>query len=141
MLARLLAATNSLMLQVVVSMFPGNLLARGHAMITAAEFNFLKAREQFEKMCEFVQQAGEDGQRIDQVERELFPQAMQMCLQMLAALVRAHGDGDAGASIERDEGTLRRFKEPHEKRYLSVFGELLIARFVYGTREGQAIAW
>jgi len=28
-----------------------------------------------------------------------------------------------------------------DKRYLSIFGELLIGRWVYGTREGQAIAW
>lgn len=110
-------------------------------MITATEFDFLKAREQFEKMCQFVQQAGEQGQRIDQVERGLFPKAMEMCLQMLATFVTAHGDGDQGASIERDDGTLQRLEKLHEKRYLSVFGELIVPRFVYGTREGQAIAW
>ena len=110
-------------------------------MITAKEFDFLKAHTQFEKMCEFVRQAGQQGQRIDQVERGLFPQAMEMCLNMLQAFVTAHGDGDQGSEIERDERTLRRLKNPHDKRYLSIFGELIISRWVYGTREGQAIEW
>ena len=34
-----------------------------------------------------------------------------------------------------------RLPKPHDKRYLSIFGELLIGRWVYGTREGQAIEW
>jgi hypothetical protein len=111
-------------------------------MITAKEFDFLKAQAQFEKMCEFVRQAGVEGQRIDQVERGLFPQAMEMCLKMLQAFVAAHGDGDEGPEIEQeDDRTLRRFKEPHDKRYLSIFGELIISRYVYGTRESQAIEW
>jgi hypothetical protein len=110
-------------------------------MITAKEIDFLKAQEQFEKICEFVRQAGDQGQRIDQVERGLFPQAMEMCLEMLGAFVAAHGDGDEGAEIERDERTLRKLEEPHDKRYLSIFGELIIPRYVYGTREGQVIEW
>ena len=69
----------------------------------------------------------------------LFPQAMEMCLHMLSAFVDAHGDGDEGAEIEAEDHTLRRLKQPHDKRYLSIFGELIIPRVVYGTREGQAI--
>lgn len=110
-------------------------------MITPKELDFLKAQAQFEKMCDFVRQAGTEGQRIDQVERGLFPQAMEMCLNMLQAFVMSHGDGDEGAEIEQDDRTLRRLKEPHDKRYLSIFGELIISRRVYGTREGQAIEW
>jgi len=110
-------------------------------MITAKEIDCFKAQEQFEKMCEFVRQAGEQGQRIDQVERGLFPQAMEMCLQMLRAFVAAHGDGDEGAQIEREDHILQQLEKPHDKRYLSIFGELIISRWVYGTREGQAVEW
>jgi hypothetical protein len=39
------------------------------------------------------------------------------------------------ASPERDGRTLQRLEEPHDKRYQSIFGELMIARSVYGTRE------
>ena len=42
-------------------------------MITTQEIDFLKAQEQFEAICQFIRQAPEQGQRVDQVERGLFP--------------------------------------------------------------------
>ena len=108
-------------------------------MITAKEFDFLKAQQQFEEMCEFVRQAGQQGERVDQVERGLFPKAMEMCLDMLLSFINAHGDGDQGPQVQQDGRFLNRLPEPHDKRYLSIFGEILISRYVYGTREGQAI--
>ena len=110
-------------------------------MITQKELDVCKAREEFERMCEFLEQAIADGHRVDQVERGLFRQAMSMCLQMLRSFVAAHGDGDQGERVEREGKMLKRLPEPHDKRYLSIFGELLITRYVYGTREGQAIVW
>ena len=106
-------------------------------MITAKELELCKAQAQFQKMCEFLRQAADEGQRLDQVERGLFPQAMEMCLRMLQAFVEAHGDGDEGPELAHAGRTLRRLEQPHDKRYLSIFGELLISRYVYGTREGQ----
>jgi hypothetical protein len=110
-------------------------------MISAKELDVFKAQEQFQRMCEFLEQALADGQRIDEVERGLFPQAMTMCLEMLRSFVEAHGDGDQGETVEREGVTLRRLRDPHDKRYLSIFGELIIGRWVYGTREGRAIEW
>jgi hypothetical protein len=110
-------------------------------MISVKELDFVKAHEQFQRMCEFLDQALSGGQRVDQVERGLFPQAMTMCLELLRSFVEAHGDGDRGKTVEREGETLDRLPEPHDKRYLSIFGELLIGRWVYGTREGQAIEW
>jgi hypothetical protein len=110
-------------------------------MISIKELEFVKAQEQFQRMCEFVEQARAEGQRVDQVERGLFPQAMTMCLELLRSFVAAHGDGDQGETSPREGKTIDRLPKPHEKRYLSIFGELLIRRWVYGTREGQAIEW
>lgn len=110
-------------------------------MISAKELDLFKAQEQFDRMREFVEQALAEGLRVDQVERGLFPQAMTFCLEMLRSFVAAHGDGDQGETVEREEETLHRLPELHEKRYLSIFGELIIGRWVYGTREGQAIEW
>ena len=110
-------------------------------MITAKETHLLKAKTQFLEMCQFVQQAVEDGARVDQVERGLFSQAMEVCRDLLEAFVASHGEGDEGESIEREGKTLRRLSKRHRKRYLSIFGELAIFRWVYGTREGQAIEW
>ena len=110
-------------------------------MISAKELDFCKAQEQFDRMRAFLEQAASEGQRVDQVERSLFPQAMMLCLELLRSFVEAHGDGDQGETVEREGETLERLPEPHDKRYLSIFGELLIGRTVYGTREGQAIGW
>ena len=99
-------------------------------MITTREIDFLKAQEQFESICQFILEASEQGQRVDQVERGLFPQAMLMCLQLLRAFVEVHGDGDQGKEIEQEDRTLRRLDEPRDKRYLSIFGELIISRYV-----------
>ena len=110
-------------------------------MISTKELDIFKAQEEFERMCEFLEQAICEGRRVDEVERGLFPQAMTMCLEFLRSYVEAHGDGDRGETTEREGETLDRLPEPHEKRYLSIFGELLISRRVYGTREGQAIGW
>src|ERR1035441_1650010 len=110
-------------------------------MISTKELDLCKAQEQFDQMRRFLEQALAEGQRVDQVERGLFPQAMTMCLELLRSFVEAHGDGDRGKTLEREGETLDRLPKPHDKRYLSIFGELLIGRWVYGTREGQAIEW
>jgi hypothetical protein len=110
-------------------------------MISTQELDLCKAQEEFDRMREFLEQAFSEHQRVDQVERGLFPRAMTMCLHLLRSFVKAHGDGDQGEAVEREGETLQRLPQPHGKRYLSIFGELFIDRRVYGTREGQAIQW
>ena len=70
-------------------------------MIMAQERAFLKARQQLQAMEAFVEQAADDEQRIDQVERELFSQLLAVGLTLLEAFVAAQGDGDAGRSWKR----------------------------------------
>jgi hypothetical protein len=109
-------------------------------MILAPEQAALKAQHQFDALRDFVQQAARDGQRIDTVERELFRQLLGLGHTLLTAFVAAHGDGDLGPHAEMPEGrTVRRLPERHDRRYLSIFGELTIDRVAYGTREGQVI--
>ena len=94
-------------------------------MIVSQEKAFLKAQAQLQKMCGFVEQAAKDEQRIDEVERELFSQLLAVGLTLLTAFVAAQGDGDSGAELSFDNRMLRRLKEPHTRRYLSIFGEML----------------
>ena len=42
----------------------------------AQEKQFLKSQVQFEALCELVQQAGRDGLRMDEIERQLMPGLM-----------------------------------------------------------------
>ena len=87
-----------------------------------------------------MEQAARDGQRIDTVERGLFRQLLGLGHTPLSASVAAAGDGDLGPEAETPQGrTVRRLPRRHDRRYVSIFGELTIDRAVYGTREGQEI--
>jgi hypothetical protein len=109
-------------------------------MIITPEQAALKAQRQFDALRGFVQQAAQDGERIDVVERELFRQLLGLGHILLSDFVAAHGDGDLGPQAETPEGRIvRRLPERHDRRYVSIFGELIIGRVAYGTREGQKI--
>src|SRR4051794_8434054 len=109
-------------------------------MIITPEQIALKAQVQFDALRHFVQQSARDGQRIDTVEREVFRQLLGLGHTLLSAFVAAQGDGDLGPEVEMPGGcTARRLPERHGRRYASIFGELTIERFAYGTREGQKI--
>jgi hypothetical protein len=106
------------------------------------ELVLLNPQAQFEQMLDFVRQAAEDGLRIDSVERDLMRQLLALGYTLLCSFVAGQGDGDVGPEVTTPEGnTSRRLPEQHDRRYVSIFGELTIARFVYGTREGQKIEW
>lgn len=118
------------------------------------EREFLKAHEQLEALVERVRQASDDRVRIDQVERALFAELLAMGLTLLKAFVAAAGDGDSGPALSIPEEpavdepasaeapvsrTVRRLPAKHARPYVSIFGELVIERWVYGTRADQAI--
>src|SRR6187401_702445 len=110
------------------------------AMIMTPEQAALKAHNQFDALGEFVRKAARDGQRIDRVEREVFRHLLGLGHTLLSAFVAAQGDGDLGPDAEvAGEQAARRLPERHDRRYVSIFGELTIERVVYGTREGQVI--
>jgi hypothetical protein len=109
-------------------------------MIITPEQAALKARHQFDALRDFVEQAAHDGLRIDTVEREVFRQLLGLGHTLLSAFIAAQGDGDLGPEAETPEGRdVRRLPERHDRRYVSIFGELTIDRVAYGTREGQVI--
>ena len=103
----------------------------------AQEKQFLKSQEQFGKLCELVLMAGREGRRMDEIEEQLMPGLMLLGRRFLEEHVTAQGDGDVGPTVAGEKGTLRRSQEPHGRRYLSIFGELMIDRYLYFAREGQ----
>jgi hypothetical protein len=56
---------------------------------------------------------------------------------LLGGYVEGVGPGDMGETLAYEGRELRRLASPHDRRYVSVFGELSISRYVYGTRETQ----
>lgn len=101
------------------------------------ETDFLKARQQFQRLCDLMRQAGREGWRLDEIERQAMPQLMRLGLEFLTGHVERQGDGDVGPEVTHDNRTLRRSEESHARRYLSIFGEMSIPRYVYALREGQ----
>jgi hypothetical protein len=113
---------------------------KGTAMIMNQEQALLKAQAQLDQLIESVHSAAEASWRVDQVERDLMAQLFNLGLTLLNLFIAHHGDGDLGATTETaDARTLQRLPRTHDRRYVSIFGELAIPRVVYGTREGQRI--
>lgn len=99
-------------------------------MIMARERALIKAREEFEKLWAWVRRTDDNRLRIDQVERELFRRLLAIGLLLLKGFVARFGRGDAGKTVEHNGGRLRRLEQLHRRRYLPIYGELSVCRFV-----------
>ena len=107
-------------------------------MIMTQEKEFLKAQKQTARLIALVREAIAEGRRIDEVEKDLFTELLHLGHTLLTGFVQGHGAGNVGATTtDKDGNTCQRLPEKHTRRYVSIFGELTIERFVYGTREGQ----
>src|SRR3954454_4814818 len=96
-------------------------------MIFFQEQALLKAQADLQDLVSFARRAADDGTRIDQVERELMRRLLALGLNLLQLFIAEHGDGDLGEEIPADDGHApRRLPEPHDRRYVSIFGELHI---------------
>lgn len=104
-------------------------------MILTREVAILKSQDEFDQVLEFVRHATRKGMALDQVERGLWPRLLALGHAMLEGFVEAQGTGDLGPAIEHEGRPLRRLEQTHDRRYVSIFGELNIRRHVYGTRE------
>jgi hypothetical protein len=106
-------------------------------MIMAQERMVLKGQVQLEEMAGFVRQAAREGRPIDQVERGLWESLLALGHTLLEAYVEGVGPGDVGETLSWEGRELKRLESQHPRRYVSVFGELAIPRYVYGSRETQ----
>jgi hypothetical protein len=106
-------------------------------MMMAQERMILKGQADLEEMAGFVRRCVREGRPIDEVERSLWSVLLRLGRTLLAGYVEGVGPGDMGDMLIHDGRELRRLELQHERRYVSVFGELTIMRCVYGTRETQ----
>lgn len=106
-------------------------------MIMTQERMILKGQAQLDEMVAFVRKAAQDGRPIDQVERGLWSSLLALGHTLLTGYVEGVGPGDVGDTLVYEGRELRRLELAHDRRYVSVFGELSISRYVYGTRETQ----
>jgi hypothetical protein len=106
-------------------------------MIMAQERMILKGQVQLDEMVAFVRQAAQEGRPINEVERDLWQSLLALGHSLLAGYVEGIGAGDVGETLSYEGRELRRLEAMHERRYVSVFGELTVRRYVYGSRETQ----
>lgn len=77
---------------------------KGTAMIMNQEQALLKAQAQLDQLIESVYSAVEESRRIDQVERDLIAQLLDLGLTLLSLFIAQHGHGDLGETTETVEG-------------------------------------
>lgn len=88
----------------------------------------------------FVQEAARDGLPAHELERGLWRSLLRLGHDLQAGYFALAGDGDCGETLTLADGrVVRRLPEHHLRPYQSIFGEFILDRVVYGTREGQRI--
>jgi hypothetical protein len=81
-----------------------------------------------------------NGLPVHEVEGGLWELLLKTGQQALQAFFDSHGTGDLGAKVTLADGQeAQRLTDLHARRYVSIFGEFLLHRTVYGSREGQAL--
>ena len=100
------------------------------------------AQEELAQLQRWVKQAAQRAAAFDEVERHLFRKMLEIGRQMTGRFLALAGPGDLGESVALEgSGVARRWPEQQSRRLVSVFGEFMIPRCVYGSRPGQKIEW
>ena len=93
----------------------------------------------FWTLVERLRDAADQRQPIHQVEEAVFRDLLAMGLDLLRAFLALSGDGDAGPDLtipgdgpDDPPQVLPRLDQPRRRPYLSIFGEVEIARIGYG---------
>lgn len=98
-------------------------------------------QETFAALLPMIQQAARDGTPVHVVELALWKWCLRVGFLALKQFFALLGTGDVGDTLDLPDGQqARRLPNLHDRRYVSVFGEVRLQRTVYGSREGQAIA-
>ena len=87
-----------------------------------------------------VEAAAREGLPAHVLEQSLWRQLLRLGHDLQAVYFALAGDGDCGATLQLADGrVVRRLPEQHPRPYQSIFGDFILERVVYGTREGQRI--
>src|SRR5438132_2537396 len=94
------------------------------------------------QFVELIAAALAEARPVHEVEAGLWDWALQVGRRGLTAFFDAHGTGDLGDTVTLPDGQpAQRLQERHTRRYVSIFGAFTLQRTVYGSREGQALAF
>jgi hypothetical protein len=88
----------------------------------------------------YVQEAAAQGTPAHEVERGIGRRILALGRTAMGQFFDLQGTGDLGPTLELpDDRTVQRLDEVHIRNYRSIFGDFVLQRTAYGTREGQTI--
>jgi hypothetical protein len=89
-----------------------------------------------------VEDAAHQGTAIHELEKAIWQALLRLGQQCLGHFFALLGDGDMGETVCSNDGQQwHRLDQPHQRRDVSIFGTFALLRGVYGSREGQKIAF
>jgi hypothetical protein len=94
----------------------------------------------YQDLKDTVLRAVRDNQPLHEVEKAIWEQLLRLGRQALAQVLSLLGNGDMGETVALPDGRCcQRLEQEHTRRYVSIFGEFVLCRVAYGSREGQKI--
>src|SRR5262245_8833884 len=94
----------------------------------------------YEDLKDTVFRAVRENQPIHEMEKAVWEQLLRLGREAMTQILALLGNGDMGETVELPDGRCcRRLEKEHTRRYVSIFGEFVLPRVVYGSREGQKI--
>ena len=94
------------------------------------------------QLVAFLISAQQQEMPVHQVEEGLWDLLLDTGHKSMQAFFDAHGTGDLGPTLRLPNGEeVKRLEQLHTRPYVSIFGKFELKRTVYGTREGQALAF
>ncbi len=102
------------------------------------EENILEAQREFNKLVDFVTR---DALTLElhRVEAELFRMLLGLGRMLLELFLRSVGTGHMGRTTTLEDGSILRYRRTSPKKYLSVFGEVMIMRAYYLKDGGKGV--
>jgi hypothetical protein len=109
---------------------------------TSADCNLERMDHTLNDLKSYVERAAKQGVAAHEVEAAIWRRVLLLGHQALELLFHLVGSCDVGETTALPDGReVRRLEGPHPRVYQSVFGAFEVARTVYGSREGQKIAY
>ena len=102
------------------------------------EENILEAQGKFNKLLDFVTRDALTLE-LDRVEGELFRMLLGLGRILLELFLRSVGTGHVGRTATLEDGSVLRYRRTSPKKYLSVFGEVIIMRAYYLKDGGKGV--
>ena len=94
----------------------------------------------YEDLKDTVLRAVRESPSIHEVEKAIWEQLLRLGREALTQIFALLGNGDLGETVALPDGRCcQRLAQEHARRYVSIFGEFVLSRVVYGSREGQKI--